>query len=41
MGLNRSIPKSADPPRLVFGFGNIGVRDIHRGIDAVGDLMSR
>jgi GntR family transcriptional regulator/MocR family aminotransferase len=38
MGLNRST-KSADPPRLVFGYGNTPVRAIQAGIAAVADLL--
>jgi GntR family transcriptional regulator/MocR family aminotransferase len=32
---------AADPPQLVFGFGNIGVRAIRTGVQAVADLIPR
>jgi GntR family transcriptional regulator / MocR family aminotransferase len=38
MGVNRST-RSADPPRLVFGYGNTPVRVIQAGIAAVADLL--
>jgi len=38
MGLNRST-RSADPPRLVFGYGNTPERVIQAGIAAVADLL--
>jgi GntR family transcriptional regulator / MocR family aminotransferase len=29
----------AEPPQLIFGFGNVGVRAIRAGIEAIGDLL--
>ncbi len=39
MGANRS-DRSPDPPRLVFGYGNTPVRDIHAGVAAIADLLN-
>jgi GntR family transcriptional regulator/MocR family aminotransferase len=38
MSSNRS-SRSATPPQLVLGFGNLGERAIESGIARVGDLL--
>ena len=33
--------EASDPPQLVLGFGNVGVRDIETGIETIADLLGQ